>query len=80
MMTFKVKVNTKSKKTEVIKLDKNEFIVKFNAPREKGKANEKLIEILSEYFGISKSQVKIVSGFTSSIKLVDVLLPSTRGD
>lgn len=71
-MTIKVKVNSRSKKTEVIMLDEHEFIVKFNAPREKGKANEKLIEILSEYFGISKSQVKIVSGFTSSNKIVNV--------
>lgn len=53
-------------------LDEHEFIVKFNAPREKGKANEKLIEILSEYFKISKSQIKIVSGFTSSNKIVNI--------
>ncbi len=71
-MIIRAKVNTKSKKTDVINVGDNEFIVRFNALREKGKANEKLIELLSEYFGVSKSQIKIVSGFTSSNKIVNL--------
>ena len=46
--------------------------VAVSAPPEKGKANERLIELLAEHFGVAKSRVKIVSGHTSHLKVVEV--------
>ena len=37
-----------------------------------GAANEGLIKILAEHFGVRKSEVEIESGFTSRIKRVSV--------
>jgi uncharacterized protein (TIGR00251 family) len=37
-----------------------------------GLANEKLVEILAEYFDVSKSAVKIVLGKTSKDKVVEI--------
>jgi uncharacterized protein YggU (UPF0235/DUF167 family) len=37
-----------------------------------GAANEGLIALLAQHFGVSKSKVSVVSGFTSRIKRVEV--------
>lgn len=44
------------------------------APPEKGKANKRVVELLAEYFSVSKSNVKIVKGRTSKTKVVEVIL------
>jgi len=46
--------------------------VAVSAPPEKGKANERLIELLAEHFRVAKSRIKIVSGHTSRSKVVEV--------
>ena len=40
---------------------------------EQGKANKKMIELLSEYFNVSKSQVKILKGEISRNKIVEIM-------
>jgi len=72
-MKIKVKVSTKAKKTELIPLSDNEFKAKLTAIPEKGKANEQLIQLLSQYFNISKSNISIKSGKTSPNKLIKIL-------
>ena len=37
-----------------------------------GAANEGLVTLLAKHFGVSKSKVQIVSGFTSRIKRIEV--------
>jgi uncharacterized protein YggU (UPF0235/DUF167 family) len=37
-----------------------------------GAANEGLIPLLAKHFGVSKSKVRIVAGFTSRIKRIEV--------
>jgi len=71
-MLINVKVNTNSSKREVIKINESSYIIKFKTAREKGKANEKLIEILSEYFRIPKSRIQIIKGLTSSRKVIEL--------
>lgn len=48
------------------------YRVHVKTPPEKGKANERLVELLAEYFGISRRQVVIRSGKTSRLKRVVV--------
>jgi len=70
-MKIKVKINPNSKKAEVIKEDC--FLkVKVDAPPHGGKANKRLIEILSEYFSVSKSRIKIIKGEFSKDKLIEI--------
>lgn len=73
-MTIKitVRVVANSTKSDVIKISDNEFKVKVDKVPEKGKANKRLIEILAEYFHISKKDVEILQGQTSSKKLIQI--------
>ena len=71
-MIIEVKVKPKAKKEEVKKIGENTFEVKVNAPPEGGKANERLIELLSEYFKVPKSSIAILRGHTSRNKLVEI--------
>ena len=50
----------------------NSFKVYVTAPPEKGKANKKMIELLSEYFKVPKSQIRILKGEISRNKIVDI--------
>ena len=45
------------------------YYVKTKAPPEGGQANLELLKVLKKYFG---KEVKILSGFTSNIKIVEV--------
>ncbi len=46
--------------------------VSLTAQPKDGKANKQLIKILAEFFGVSKTAVKIKSGQTSHIKRVTI--------
>ncbi|HIP42343.1 MAG TPA: DUF167 domain-containing protein [Aquifex aeolicus] len=71
-MLINVKVIPKARKEEVKKVSDNQFIVKVKEPPEKGKANERVIELLSEYFGIPKRKIKILRGITGRNKFVEI--------
>ncbi len=38
----------------------------------KGKANKKVIELVAKFFGVSKSDVKIISGEKKREKLIEI--------
>jgi len=69
-MKINVIVVPNSKSFEVIKIDDNNFKVKVDALATQGKANKRLIEILAEYFNVSKSSIKILKGFKNRNKIV----------
>ncbi len=69
-MIIGIKVITNAAKNEVIRQRADAFIVKVTVSPEKGKANKKVIELLAEHFGISKSGVEITRGSHSSKKTV----------
>lgn len=70
-MIIQVKVNTSSSKESVDIVD-DVYKVKFKATREKGKANKKLLKLLSKYFQVSISQIEIIKGEFSKNKLVRI--------
>jgi len=70
---FKVKVQPKASKNEVAGLHQDALKVKLTAPPVEGKANKALIDFLSGWLGVKKSQLKIVSGHLSKIKLIEVV-------
>jgi uncharacterized protein (TIGR00251 family) len=69
---IKVKVKPGASKNEVKKIDENLYEVKTTTIPEKGKANEKVIELLSDFFDVPKSKIKIVKGQASREKEVEV--------
>jgi len=72
-MRIYVKVIPKSSRNKIEKISEGEYKVWITAPPVDGKANEALIELLSDYFNVSKSSVEIIGGKTSRTKIVDIL-------
>jgi len=70
-MKIQVKVKPNSK-TQEVSQEGNSFIVKVKAPPREGKANLAVIELLAEHFGVSKSQVRILSSFGGRNKVIEV--------
>lgn len=72
-MKLTIVAHPKSKQEKVEKLDDRYFELFFNVIPERGKANTKIIEMLSKYFDIPKSNIKIISGEKSKLKIVEII-------
>ena len=70
-ITVKAKPNSYEEKVE--KISDTEFIVFVKEPPVHGLANKAILCTLANYFGISQSRIRIVSGFISRQKLVEIL-------
>jgi uncharacterized protein (TIGR00251 family) len=70
-MKIQVKVKPNSR-TEEVSQESDSFIVKVKEPAREGKANQAVIKLLAEHFGVPKSRVTILSGFSSKNKVVEV--------
>jgi len=70
---YTVHVKPGSKKGPLIEVQSDGSLTVFLKERAvDGAANEGLIRLLAEHFGVKKSAVEIESGFTSRIKRVSV--------
>ena len=69
-MIYKVSVTFHK---DFIEINKDEISIGILSEPQKGKANKELIEKISKYFDVPKSNVRIVSGEKSRKKLVEVL-------
>ncbi|MCM8787526.1 MAG: DUF167 domain-containing protein [Candidatus Omnitrophica bacterium] len=72
-MRIFVKVKPNAKLQNLEKISNNQFLLYTKEPPIDGRANKAVIEILADYFGVSKSQIKIISGFSSKKKYIGVL-------
>jgi uncharacterized protein (TIGR00251 family) len=70
-MKIQAKVKPNSR-TEEIGREGDSFIVKVKEPAREGKANQAVIKLLAEHFGVAQSRVRIISGFSSRNKVVEV--------
>ncbi len=71
-MKIQVKVKANSK-TEEISQEGNKLIVKVKEPPKEGRANQAVIKLLAAHFEVSQSQVRILSGFKSKNKTIEVV-------
>ena len=71
-MLIKVKVFPNSKKEEIIKKSEDSFEVKVREKPEKGLANKKVINVLSSYFKIPSSKIRLIKGFKQRNKIFEV--------
>jgi hypothetical protein len=70
-MRIKVKVKPGASK-ESLEIKDDIYIATLKAPPIEGRANEALIELLSEYFKKARSKIDIVSGHKSRIKIIEI--------
>lgn len=71
-ITVTVKPNSK-KPPHVETRDDGSLIACVREVAADGKANEALIKMLAEYYGVAKTRVSIIRGHTSRRKVVEIL-------
>jgi uncharacterized protein len=71
-MRLTVKVKPNSRKNEVCRSEDGSLTIFVNVSPHEGKANEKIIELMSEYLNKPKRCISIVSGFRSKNKIVEI--------
>ncbi len=69
-MIIKIRVSAGAKTEKVEEMADGSFKVRVNAPPEKGKANERMVELLATHFDTSKARISIISGHTFREKMV----------
>lgn len=69
-ISVKVKPNSKIKRIE--KLSDNEFMLFIKVPPKEGKANKAVVDLLSEYLDLPKTNITIIKGLTSRNKVLDI--------
>lgn len=72
MRTITVKVKPRAKVQKITTASDGSLIVQLSEPPVDGKANAALIEILADYFGVSRRQISIKTGQTSRTKIVEI--------
>lgn len=58
---------------DFVKVEGTRILIGIKSRPEKGKANLELIRKLAKHFNVHTSQIKIISGYTSRRKIVEVL-------
>lgn len=71
-MQKQVKVKPNSKQQKIAEQEDGSLIVHLKSPPIDGKANQELIKLLAEKFGVPKSYIRIKSGLTSKQKIVEI--------
>jgi uncharacterized protein (TIGR00251 family) len=71
-MRITVRVKPNARRNDVRRLDDKTYQVSVTAPPADGAANERLVELLADYFDRPKSAVAIVRGASARVKLVDI--------
>ncbi|GAB4037066.1 DUF167 domain-containing protein [Spirosoma jeollabukense] len=71
-MTLHLKAKPGSKVDQLFYDAAGQLNAKIKAPAQDGKANAYLVEFLAGQFGIAKSSVTIVAGFTNPYKRIDI--------
>ncbi|MFA5173305.1 MAG: DUF167 domain-containing protein [Candidatus Paceibacterota bacterium] len=71
-MLYNVSVIPNSKVEKVEALDEKTFRVKVHGKPIEGEANRALIRLLADYFHAPKSSIRIVQGFNSKFKVIEI--------
>jgi hypothetical protein len=72
-MKIFVKAKPNSREEKVEKIDEQNYVVSVKEPPEKGKANDAIKNALAVYFKTGSSYVKIVSGYSSRNKIIEII-------
>ena len=67
-----MKVQPRAKATRIAGRMENAYRLQLAAPPVDGKANEACVAFLAELAGVAKSRVRIVSGATGRVKVVEI--------
>ncbi|TAK04163.1 DUF167 domain-containing protein [Patescibacteria group bacterium] len=72
-MILTVHARPNARETKIVSwLDNTTIKVDLNAPPEKGKANEALLRLLADEFGVAPSRLNLVRGAGTRLKQVEI--------
>ncbi len=71
-MKIKVKVKPNASRNEIKEIEKNYYEIRVTVVPEKGKANKKVVELLSKHLKKPKSKIKLIKGETSKEKIFEI--------
>jgi uncharacterized protein YggU (UPF0235/DUF167 family) len=71
-MLIKVKVVPEAKNNEIIKKSEDSYFVKVREKAEGGMANQKVKQILSDYFKITEGKIRLIKGGKRSSKIFEI--------
>jgi hypothetical protein len=71
-VVFDVRVLPRSSRCEIAGIQGEALKIKITAPPVDGKANDECVKFLSDWLGIKKSRITIISGHTSKNKRIAV--------
>jgi uncharacterized protein len=71
-VVLRVRVKPRSKASELTQSPDGTWIARLKSPPVDGKANEELIALVAERFGVRKSDVTIKAGASGRMKLIKV--------
>lgn len=69
-ITIKAKVHARESRVE--KIDEENWVVYVKEAPEKGRANWAIIKLVAEYYGVPTTQIRLVTGRTSTKKLLEI--------
>ena len=72
MARLTVKVHPRARRSEFTGRLGDAWKLSLGAPPVDGKANEECVRFLAEWAGVPRSRVRIVTGLTSRIKVVEI--------
>jgi uncharacterized protein YggU (UPF0235/DUF167 family) len=72
---FKIKVIAKTRQSLVKKISDGDiaYLIKTRSPREKGRANREMIDLLAKFLNISQGSIFIKKGAKSNIKTILII-------
>jgi uncharacterized protein (TIGR00251 family) len=79
-MRIKVKVKPNSGRNEVKKISDDYFEVKVSVPPEKGKANERVRDLLSSFLKLPKSGIVLIMGKTHKEKVFEITAAQNKNE
>ncbi len=71
-MKITVKVKPNSRENSIKQVESGIYEVKVSVPPEKGKANQKVIDLLAKELRIAKSRISLIRGESSREKIFTV--------
>ncbi|HQL65122.1 MAG TPA: DUF167 domain-containing protein [bacterium] len=72
MMRINIKVKVFASEEKVVQSEKGDITVYVKEPPSEGRANDAVIRILSGYFKVPKSTIRIISGHRSRNKIIEI--------
>ena len=72
MSEYKIIVKPGSSQEKIVENTTGELIVYLRAKPHDGEANDALVKVLSKYFKVPKTTIKIIRGVHSRIKTIEI--------